>query len=136
MTGPRAGLPPTHLRLRSRAQPGLDSVRRLCDHACVLAQTRSNPPQEDSAHDILAAEAFAMPAPDPRLRHGLLLPDDPAGNPRPHDILAAEEFAMPAPELAGMTDRARQAAAAGRRRWSAVAGAGGLLVLWLRRRRR
>ena len=57
------------------------------------------PAAPDPAHDILAAEAFAVPAPDPRLRHDLDLPGDPAGIVEPHDILAAEEFAMPAPEV-------------------------------------
>jgi hypothetical protein len=99
-----------------------------------VPQTRPSQPRDEEAHDILAAEAFAMPAADPRLSHGLVLPEDPVGTPEPHDILAAEEFAMPAPELDGLAGRARQAAA-GRGRWSAVAGAGGLLALWLRRRR-
>jgi hypothetical protein len=53
---------------------------------------------EEVAHDVLAAEAFAMPAPDPSLHHGpVVLPDDPTGIAEPHDVLAAEEFAMPAP---------------------------------------
>ena len=52
---------------------------------------------DSEAHDILAAEAFAMPATDPTLHHGpVQLPSDPAGDVEPHDILAAEEFAMPA----------------------------------------
>ena len=52
---------------------------------------------EDSAHDVLAAEAFAVPARDPSLGHEpVVLPDDPTGIAEPHDILAAEEFAMPA----------------------------------------
>jgi hypothetical protein len=52
---------------------------------------------EDPARDVLAAEAFAVPAPDPSLTHGpVVLPDDPSGIAEPHDILAAEEFAMPA----------------------------------------
>jgi hypothetical protein len=52
----------------------------------------------EPAHDVLAAEEFAMPARDPELqRRPVLLPDDPMGTPEPHDILAAEEFAMPAP---------------------------------------
>jgi hypothetical protein len=47
---------------------------------------------------VLAAEAFAMPAPDPSLRHEpIVLPDDPSVIAEPHDVLAAEEFAMPAP---------------------------------------
>jgi hypothetical protein len=44
-------------------------------------------PREEPVHDILAAEAFAVPAPDPTL-----------GEAKPHDVLAAEEFAMPAPD--------------------------------------
>jgi hypothetical protein len=53
---------------------------------------------EDAAHDVLAAEEFGMPAPDPVLHHGpVTLPADPTGIAEPHDVLAAEEFAMPAP---------------------------------------
>jgi len=52
---------------------------------------------EDEAHDVLAAEAFAMPAPDPTLHYGpVVLPDDPTGIAEPHDVLAAEEFPVPA----------------------------------------
>jgi len=47
-------------------------------------------------HDVLAAEEFGMPAPDPALRRPRL-PEDPAGFSEPHDVLAAEEFPMPAP---------------------------------------
>src|SRR5436853_7875340 len=55
------------------------------------------PHPRDEAHDVLAAEAFAVPAADPSLRHQpITLPDDPSGIAEPHDILAAEEFAMPA----------------------------------------
>jgi hypothetical protein len=51
----------------------------------------------DSAHDVLAAEEFGMPARDPVLNHGpVTLPDDPTGIVEPHDVLAAEEFALPA----------------------------------------
>jgi MYXO-CTERM domain-containing protein len=54
-----------------------------------------NPNEE--AHDVLAAEAFAVPSGDPTLRHQpIALPDDPSGIAEPHDVLAAEEFAMPA----------------------------------------
>src|SRR6185312_9278996 len=50
------------------------------------------------AHDVLAAEEFGMPARDPALHHGpVTLPSDPTGIAEPHDVLAAEEFAMPAP---------------------------------------
>jgi hypothetical protein len=55
-------------------------------------------PHEEPVHDVLAAEAFAMPIAD-RPHHGpIKLPEDPTGIPEPHDILAAEEFAMPAAE--------------------------------------
>lgn len=89
--------------------------------------------EQEAAHDILAAEAFAVPAPDPRLRHAPVLPDHPAGIPAAHDILAAEEFAMPAPDTMTFTQQVR-AAAPHSPRWAGLAGAG-LLALWLRRRR-
>jgi hypothetical protein len=55
------------------------------------------PRADEPAHDVLAAEAFAVPTRDPSLGHEpLVLPDDPTGISEPHDILAAEEFAMPA----------------------------------------
>ena len=55
------------------------------------------PQAHEPAHDVLAAEAFAVPTRDPSLKHDpVVLPDDPTGISEPHDILAAEEFAMPA----------------------------------------
>jgi hypothetical protein len=93
-------------------------------------------PKEEPAHDVLAAEAFAVPAPDPRLRpRPIVVPDDPSGISEPHDILAAEEFAMPAApsEAAHATSRP----VTGAPRWSAVGAAAALLALvGLRRRRR
>ena len=58
-----------------------------------------NASDEEPAHDILAADEFAVPAPDPELHHHgpISLPDDPPGIEEPHDVLAAEEFPMPAP---------------------------------------
>jgi hypothetical protein len=58
---------------------------------------RARSPKEN-AHDVLAAEAFAMPAADPELHHHgpVVLPEDPTGIAEPHDVLAAEEFPMPA----------------------------------------
>ena len=54
-------------------------------------------PPPERPHDVLAAEEFALPAPDPRLHYRpLRLPEDPAGIAEPHDVLAAEEFALPA----------------------------------------
>jgi hypothetical protein len=52
---------------------------------------------DEQAHDVLAAEAFAVPTADPALRHQpIKLPEDPSGIAEAHDVLAAEEFAMPA----------------------------------------
>jgi hypothetical protein len=91
------------------------------------------PSDEEPAHDVLAAEAFAVPAPDPQLRHGPVeLPDDPSGIAEPHDILAAEAFAMPVGRQA-VGPAVRRAPDA--RRW-AILGAAGLGVLTLLRFRR
>jgi hypothetical protein len=84
---------------------------------------------------VLAAEAFAMPAPDPELRHGpVVLPEDPTGIEEPHDILAAEEFAMPAPQ--GHPGAGGASPARARRRIGLAAAAALLGLLTLRRRRR
>jgi hypothetical protein len=94
----------------------------------------SETPAEEPAHDVLAAEAFAVPAPDPELAHGpVVLPDDPSGIAEPHDILAAEEFAIPAPvsHSSGGASRARA-----RRRAGLGLGAAVLGLLTLRRLRR
>ena len=89
----------------------------------------------EPAHDVLAAEAFAVPTADPGLRRPMQLPEDPSGIAEPHDILAAEEFAMPVgrPALGG--GRLTPSAEAGR--WAAVgaAAAGFIALLRLRRRR-
>jgi hypothetical protein len=77
-------------------------------------------------HDILAAEAFVVPAGDPELHpHGpLKLPDDPTGIVEPHDVLAAEEFAMPAPRPGGgRLPRARQRAGQQKGRLALLAAA-------------
>jgi hypothetical protein len=49
--------------------------------------TKSPSKPADEPHDVLAAEEFVVPAPDPGL-HG----DE------PRDVLAAEEFVVPAPD--------------------------------------
>src|SRR5689334_19406545 len=92
---------------------------------------REIPPEED-AHDVLAAEAFAVPSADPSLRHRpITLPDDPTGIAEPHDVLAAEEFALPAPRQASGSGGAAGIAA----RAAKPAGVGALAaaVLLLRR---
>jgi len=55
---------------------------------------------DEPATDVLAAEEFGVPAPDPALRpENLDLPADLVGD-EPRDVLVAEEFAMPAPDEA------------------------------------
>jgi hypothetical protein len=101
------------------------------DHQ-AMAETRK--PGEESAHDVLAAEEFAMPAPDPRLHRGpITLPEDPTGIAEPHDVLAAEEFAMPAGHggsASGALPRARPS-----RRTLMLAAVGLLLLVILLLRR-
>jgi hypothetical protein len=96
-----------------------------------MAETHT--PREEPAHDVLAAEAFAMPAPDPELHHHgpVVLPDDPTGNAQPHDVLAAEEFPMPAPRpgTGGARQRSRSRFAVD----AIVVGALALVVLRQRR---
>jgi hypothetical protein len=93
-------------------------------------------PDSEPAHDVLAAEAFAVPAPDPALRHGpVVLPEDPSGIAEPHDILAAEEFAMPAARPAPEPSGGPGSGPGVRRRLAALTAAGGVLAL-LRMRRR
>ena len=96
-----------------------------------LANT-SRTPADEPAHDVLAAEAFAVPAPDPELRHGpVVLPDDPTGIAEPHDILAAEEFAMPAVRSGEERTLAKRATSSWRL-WVVIAAAavGALFALW------
>lgn len=56
---------------------------------------------------MLAAEEFALPAPDPDLHRPdpVELPDDPTGIVEPHDVLAAEEFPIPAVARPRTSDR-------------------------------
>lgn len=89
----------------------------------------------EPAHDILAAEAFAMPAPDrarrtaPRDEHS----DDPA----PHDVLSAEEYAMPAGQPHALPPEPVSTAVRRGEAWRRLALAAGALILLrsLRRRR-
>jgi hypothetical protein len=95
-------------------------IRDICDHHAVT----------DGPHDVLAAEEFVLPAPDPDLRGPVKLPEDPTGIAEPHDVLAAEEFPMPAARrpLLGQAGPSKQS--------RGLVGAGGLLALALLRRRR
>ena len=91
-------------------------------------------PEDEPAHDVLAADEFAVPSSDPVLRHrAVVLPEDPSGIAEPHDILAAEEFAMPAATLG----RNGAWAVPERRRWPRLGAAAAVVaVVGIRRRRR
>jgi hypothetical protein len=100
-----------------------------------MSRHPSQPRDHEPAHDVLAAEAFAVPSADPELRPGPVeFPEDPSGIAEPHDILAAEEFAMPAARASsGGASHLTPSAETGRR-VAGAAAAGGLLA-WLLRRR-
>jgi hypothetical protein len=86
----------------------------------------------EDVHDILAAEAFAVPEADPSIHpRPVVLPEDPTGILEAHDILAAEEFAMPSvrPHVDPPPSRGLLSGRSG----LIVAG---LLLLVIRRRRR
>jgi hypothetical protein len=92
------------------------------------APSRGNP-GDLAAHDVLAAEEFALPASDPSIGHArVVLPDDPSGISEPHDVLAAEEFALPAspPHPGGLIVESTRG---GKRPLVLIAAALGLLML-------
>jgi hypothetical protein len=92
---------------------------------------------EDPAHDVLAAEEFAVPAPDPAIHHGPVeLPSDLTGSEEPRDVLAAEEFAMPTGPPTGFGSARAGAASVGGSGLLPAIVLAGLAVLVLRRRRR
>jgi hypothetical protein len=96
--------------------------------------------QEEEVTDVLAAEEFALPAPDPALTPEQLdLPADLVGE-EARDVLAAEEFAMPAPDEAHVTpsDSARRLSLARLVAVKAAAAVGLVAVAWrvVRRKRR
>lgn len=101
-----------------------------------MSRDPSQGSEPEPAHDVLAAEAFAVPTSDPELRAGKLeLPVDPSGIAEPHDILAAEEFAMPAAKPGPSGSGAARRPEAGRR-VALVTAAGAVLALLRLRRRR
>ncbi|MEO6858991.1 MAG: hypothetical protein ABI323_10445 [Solirubrobacteraceae bacterium] len=93
----------------------------------------------EPAHDVLAAEEFAVGALDPVLHHRgpVALPGDPTGIPEPHDVLAAEEFAMPAPRSRDLATALPSSSAALERQGPArLIALGALALLVIRRVRR
>jgi len=96
-----------------------------------LDSAASEPPT-----DVLAAEEFALPAPDPLLKpERLELPTDLVGG-EVRDVLAAEEFAIPAPDEAHEPPPAPEPARAPLVSSAAISLIAGLALFWLLRRRR
>lgn len=87
--------------MRLRLSPSVSRGLRGCESLRRLGPIVASFEDEDSQPvDVLAAEEFAVPAPDPAFRPEVLrLPPDPVAD-EPHDVLAAEEFAMPSPDEA------------------------------------
>src|ERR1700679_1761934 len=95
--------------------------------------------KDEEVTDVLAAEEFGVPAPDPALTpEQLNLPSDLVGE-EPREVLAAEEFAMPAPDEARVTpsDSGRRPSVARRIAIKAAAVLAVALAAWrLVRRKR
>jgi hypothetical protein len=73
---------------RSNAMPKIPSEPANGPHDVLAAEEFVVPAPDpglhgDDVHDVLAAEEFVVPAPDPGLHRD-----------RPHDVLAAEEFEL------------------------------------------
>ena len=97
------------------------------------------PNASDEPHDVLAAEQFAMPAPEAAWHAGpVQLPPEPNPSDEPHDVLAAEEFAMPAPppHVAFASAQTPSRRPSRRHLTAAAAGLGAALGAILHRRRR
>jgi MYXO-CTERM domain-containing protein len=92
---------------------------------------------DERAHDVLAAEEFAMPGPEEgRAGAPVALPADPSGQQAPHDVLAAEEFAMPAARHGlGVGDAPAPARSSSTRKLPLLGALGVGAVALLRRRR-
>ncbi|HMJ01739.1 MAG TPA: hypothetical protein VK506_02290 [Conexibacter sp.] len=92
------------------------------------------PNASDRPHDVLAAEEFAMPAPEAAWRaRPVTLPPEPNPSDEPHDVLAAEEFAMPAPPPHVAFERTPLPAGPARRHVFAAIAATGAALVALRR---
>jgi len=75
----------------------------------MTSEQHREPPVDPSGieepHDTLAADSFAIPAPDPH--SPAALPVDPTGSSEAHDTLAADEFAIPGPDPHSASAQAR-----------------------------
>ncbi len=89
----------------------------------------------DEPHDVLAAETFEVGAADPALHPGpLRVPDDPSPGAEVHDVLAAEEFPVPAGRRGHLSPEPDPAATRRPRRAVMVAVVGVAAAIGLRRR--
>ena len=115
-------------------------MRLMSVHEHPHGEIPPEPNSSERPHDVLAAEQFAMPAPEAAWHpeRPLELPPEPNASDEPHDVLAAEEFAMPAPPPHVQFAAAPAASPRpSRRRLGALAaGLGAALAVVLRRRRR
>ena len=90
----------------------------------------------ESPHDVLAADEFGVGTADPALHRGpITVPAEPGAGPAAHDVLAADEFAVPAGPVPPQ-DGERTITVALGRRGAATLLAAALLVITARRRRR
>lgn len=123
--------------------PKSDRLARDLSHDILAAEEFGVPAPDpdlhvDEPHDVLAAEEFEMGAADPTLHHDPLhIPDDPSGSTEPHDVLAAEEFPVPAGRRGHGHDKLDgvPAPGAGARRAVILAGLSVVAAIVLRRRR-
>jgi hypothetical protein len=99
------------------------------------------PPEPNASgepHDVLAAEQFAMPAPEAAWHAGpVQLPPEPNASDEPHDVLAAEQFAMPAPppHVAFASSPVSSRRPSRRHLGAVAAGAAAVLTALIHRRR-
>jgi hypothetical protein len=111
----------------------------MSKHEHIHGAIPPEPNASDEPHDVLAAEQFAIPAPEAAWHAGpLQLPPEPDPSDEPHDVLAAEQFAMPAPPphvaFASAPEPSRRPSR--RHLGAAVAGVAAMLAALLHRRRR
>jgi hypothetical protein len=111
----------------------------MSEHEQAQGAIPPEPNASDEPHDVLAAEQFAIPAPEAAWHAGpVQLPPEPNASDEPHDVLAAEEFAMPAPppHVAFASAPAPSRRPSRRRLGAAAAGAAAVLAALAHRRRR
>jgi hypothetical protein len=113
-------------------------MRAMAVHEHPQGEIPPEPNASSEPHDVLAAEQFAMPAPEAawHRERPLELPPEPNASDAPHDVLAAEEFAMPAPPPhVRFASAPKPSRPSHRHVGAAAAGLGAVLAGLLHRRR-